>query len=434
MSGNIPDELSYEIGPAPPAVVVSRTESFLSSPGEVYSSDSNSVLRFHLTGSSMVDLSSLRLYSDLTGVLTKAVGATSTTVTGGAATEPTTPLPNSTYGIFSQMTLASGDGTVLESLNDCVVLSRIIESMSFGRQWANTGGTFLNAWFDPAYRNNLGTSTRYEVGAIKMLGFLNSGKYVIPNSFGGIVLTLTIAPGRQIFTGRGGYGDNFNLQMRGTSLHYDSCLMSERYQAHYNQSYLSGGFRIVFDSYQGHTSNTLTSTASQQTTLAIAGKRSKAIMSVLRRQAYINNVAFSDKSATAFLSHTTGLPPHYSYEFSGVRMPPSGISNVPQAHNECLKICYSTHDTHRECSSMNAWSFDHQEGTYATRDAGTFIMGLDLEKFTSSGESGLAINPSSTSLILDANFTDNTGPYQLDTFLIRSQSVTVANGRILIDF
>ena len=143
----------------------------------------------------------------------------------------------------------------------------------------------------------------------------------------GLVISLTIAPGRQIFTSRGGGGEDFNLTMSDVQLHYDSCVMTPRYNQFYQQSYASGGFRVVLDTYSAHTVNSLTSGAGTQVTLSLAAKRAKGIMSVIRCQAFINSQDYSHYSATGFLSQTDTGSFQYAYESQGTRMPPSSIDS-----------------------------------------------------------------------------------------------------------
>lgn len=425
----IPSELTYEAAAAPEAVVVSRSEAFLTSPTPTHDSSAN-VIRFHLTGNQMLDLASVRMYATLDWVMAApAAGA-------GDAEEICV---NSTFGIFSSLEIASGGGVVIERIDDAVCLSQIVANLSYAKDWSEGPGSFLNAQLDPRKRwRDPATTRRFQIGALKLLGFLQSGKFVNPNAFGGLVFTFTLAPVKQLLSRNADDATaGFGLRMTDVKLHYDVCTMSNAYTQWFDQQYLRKGFRVVWDSYQAHTSVALSS-GEGDVHLPMSGRRVKAIMMVVRPQTHSNSI-LHENSSTAFISNVT---PGYSFEVSGTRYPPTPITEYQRAYTEALKLCYATGD-HQRCGMgydhfTNNFRIVNPAGAAATDtiafQGGKLVMCMDFEKFNTSGESGITVPPTGLTAVISMNGLTGGATKTLDAYMIRSQSVTVVAGSVMVDF
>lgn len=464
----IPDELTYESSPQPEPVVMIRSETFLVAPADATSS-SSSVIRFHITGNQMLDLASLRLYANVAWKRSA----------GGA-----TIFPNPTAGLFSTLEIAAGSGVVIERLEDCVALQQLVSNLSYSAIYANHAGSFTGNSFQAVERtydygipatadtnnNNVPTQASVatimadttqnsqfpighpmEIGVLKLSGFLHSGKFINPNAFGGLVITLTMAPATQVAYVYPATA-SCDCRLSNIKLYYDMCTMTPAYQEWFDQQYMRKGFRVVFDSYMARHKFTPTGPGVYQ--IPLSGRRVKGCMAVIRDKAHATTAGGTDNEAGWRNASTNFLAipqPNYSIEISGQRFPPSAIDSIQRAHNETLKLCYASHDVQR--CAISYYEFTKSilasgvyiaattNPLYAGTTAGKFVMCVDFEKYTSSGESGVSIPPSGFSLSFGASglVTEGAAPVDprdqdLTVYLIRSQAVSVFSGQVVLDY
>lgn len=552
--GYVPPEFTYELTPAPEAVVAFRQEQYLLGNVSKYSNQGgpgqSNELVFTLTGDQMVDLSSIKLIVDATvSNLPTYTRSNPAYINRWNAFEIADPSAMDEADMFGQWTAASREGRgtwnihmassmswfrslevktrageSIELIQDAVTLGRMVECMSFARSHCDRDGSFHNSEWDPADRNakwelsaplqsgdgsagqntalGMTASCTIEISALKLLGFLNTGKFIKASMFGGqpgtggggITFTFTMAEDHKIFTLHPD-GTTFTaggarpaLSFENVRLVYDTCIMSDAYTQWFRSTYENRGMRIVFDSYQGYTEVPLVGLAHQTVNLQVQAKRAKALLFVLRwsqnRNLWITN--FTAFESEMFRKGVKGAS--YQLNANGVRYPNTPIDSAAKAHAQLLTVCYARSDVHRDCISVAEFTnnFSRQPHTNASekyneygygripdaisfRTCGCFIGTVDFEKYNTNGESGIALSPSSTTLQLTfpefysntlsdielaAYNTDYRGkmslPYKRDeldggsqgvadtlvltVFLIRSQAITVANGRVLLDY
>lgn len=421
----VPPELEYEMPPQPEPVVVSRSEAYLTTPSTSYDTDSNKILRFSITGDQMLDLSSIRIYADMDYKK------------GGNALDGAKDFVADNLGLFESIEIATASGVVIERIDDANLLSVIMSHLCFGEDWSNTTGSYSNSQKALMARTIGG---RFEINALRLCGFLHSGKFVQPSILGGgIVFTLTLASGNKLVTQKTVLDSNGNvvsayaapkLTLTNVKMHYDLCIMSQRYQEWYYRQYATKGFRIVWDSYQGHTTNTVALPANEvQVPIQVTAKRCKAIVMVLRKDADVNPTGL-DQYPGAFLS-TGFVNGRYQLDVAGVRYPPSAIDSYARAHTEAVKVCYSNGDVQTENIPLHRFAQDWASTNVSTTRQGQFLMCLDFEKYNSSGESGIVIAPNAARFSMTFG---GTGSTELATYLVRSQSLTVVGGQVVVDY
>jgi len=138
----------------------------------------------------------------------------------GATTTPNNPaatalvhsenatLMTSTYEWFKELVVSSGSGVIVERVDDAHVLAQLIDSIAYSEAWGNAAGSFYNAQKKPFDRNSRETwnftegkaEAELEIGALKLMGFLNCGTFIKPNSMQGLVFQFTLANASDIFT------------------------------------------------------------------------------------------------------------------------------------------------------------------------------------------------------------------------------------------
>lgn len=551
--GYVPPEFTYELTPAPEAVVAFRQEQYLLGNVSKYSNQGgpgqSNELVFTLTGDQMVDLGSLKLIVDATvSNLPDHTRSTLPYINRWNAYEIADPSAlaedvrfvnftsaaregrgvwnmhmASSMSWFKTLEVKTRAGESIELIQDAVTLGRMVECMSFARSHCDRDGSFHNSEWDPVDRNAkwelsapLQTSTgagsnttlgmtascTIEISALKLLGFLNTGKFIKASMFGGqpgtggggITFTFTMAEDYKIFTLHPD-GQTYTagglkpaLSFENVRLVYDTCIMSDAYTQWFRSTYENRGMRIVFDSYQGYTEVPLVGLAQQSVNLQVQAKRAKALLFVLRwsdnRNLWITN--FTAFESEMFRKGVKGAS--YQLNANGVRYPNTPIDSAAKAHAQLLTVCYARSDVHRDCVNIHEFTNDFSRNVHSDaiqyytyygygrippnvsyRTCGCFIGTVDFEKYNTNGESGIALSPSSTTLQLtfpefntttlhdieeNAYDADMKGkmrlPYKrsefsaasqgsadtlvLTVFLIRSQAITVANGRVLLDY
>ena len=456
MSTYVPPEFEYEMPPSPEPVVVSRSEAYLTTPSDSYDTESNKILRFELTGTQMVDLSSIRMYADV------QYQKGSTAQDALAARDYVV----SNMGLFQSIELTTLSGTIIERIDDANLLAVIMSHLCFSEAWSETSGSYSNSQKDIALHKT--AAGRFEINAHKLLGFLHTGKFIMPSLMGGgLRITFTLADAKKLIV-LDTASDKLKLTLSNVKLHYDACIMSQRYQEWFNRQYATQGFRIIWDSYQGHTQSSIKLSATptiQQFPIQVTAKRCKALVMVVRKTADTTpDPATPQTYSGAFLS--SGFEGgSYQLDVAGVRYPPTAIDSYARAHEEAVKVCYSNNDVQTENIPLSRfskdWAYDYPSDTsvvtevtqnttdkvvavtnstlkYVTdplsRRQGQFIMCLDFEKYNSSGESGIVISPNSARVSLALKKAGDKDDYELASYLVRSQSLTVVGGQVVVDY
>ena len=437
MSTYVPPEFEYEMPPSPEPVVVSRSEAYLTTPSPSYNTDDNNILRFELTGTQMLDLSSIRMYADL--LYQKKTGTT-----WGALDAKDEVVSN--MALFQSIELSTLSGTIIERVDDANLLAVIMSHLCFGERWAETTGSYSNSQKSLKDHRKPGTGIRLEINAHKLLGFFHTGKFVMPSILGGgLRITFTLATARKLIVLATANPADVKLTLSNVKIHYDLCIMSQRYQEWFNRQYATKGFRIIWDSYQGHTTHTFTPSPSgavpslQQFPLQITAKRCKALVMALRTKPTPSDIR---EYSGALLSEGFAQG-SYQLDVAGVRYPPTAIDSYPRAHEEAIKVCYSNNDVQTENIDYDKFTTDFGKaaattavaGGFDSDDKGRFLMCLDFEKYNSSGESGIVIAPNAARLSIAFNNKANVSDTaELSAYLVRSQSLTVVGGQVVVDY
>lgn len=456
----LPEELTYKPEPQPESVVAERHETWLQSPVPTYSPNGVGTIRFQLNTSNFVDLASINMTSKIFVKKLKASDATAQATF--AASNNLQIDVNDTYSIFSSISLATGNGTVIEQLDDVVALAQIVKSLSFSNEYLESSGSFFNGSKSNktgySYNTDTGTDAvpnsedlAWEVPVLKLLGFLNCGKIIRPSTFGGLVFNLTLAPNAQCWTvpvsTTGHPNCSFEMNLYETRLYYDEIIPTDSYRAWYNQNYETKGFRIMIDTYS-HTSSTENGTVSKMVRIPISVKRCKALISVLRPTEATTNEASLEPAQRFLCSGKNGF--RYQYTSNGTRYPPAPITSYARAHTECMKICAATHDGQRGHSCnlrdfSNNFSTGTTNNTDPVRTQGAFMMGLSLEKLGAEADTGTLLDPSTTSLefSMDGPSNDKTwvlnnglehSNFLVSTFALHASAITVMDGRVVVEY
>lgn len=429
MSNFLPSEVTYEPTSQPEPVVLNRTTNVVQSPTSPHTAADSPVIRFTLTNQQMVDLASIKMYADITATVTPANGST-TSLTG--TTYTTKLLSESTFGLFQTLEIATLGGIVIESVQDAGLLARIMKISQFSRSWCAGAGTFFNAAYNPYDRYIYTGATTYEIGALKLLGLLKSGKYLIPADMGGgLVFTLTLAPAFRSFVGQSA-GDSFTLSLARCRIVYDSLQMTPAYIAWYSAQYKSKGWQLVFDAHGG-TSNVITSSDNAQVQIALQARRAKCLVSVMRPVA-----ALTAPNMDSYALKSANMGP-YQFDVEGIKYPAVAIDSHARGADQLQVVCGSSGDPQRDSVSFLQFTSDFalatNDATKSNLENGCFIMSVDLSKFSSTDESGVTIPPSGCSLYFSTLPGQAiTANHVLSTYCVRSTAVTVINGNVTVDY
>ena len=427
MSSYLVPELTYELPALPENVVVSRQEVMQQSSSSSHEYSSTPVIRFAFNGDQFMDLGSLRIFANINTQITSA-GPTSS-VTSDVSNVKL--LPPSTYHLFQSIEVSTGSGVVIERIDDAALLAEIMMRSTWGNQWALGDGSFSNAQLQPhsraAYTAPSSTNA-WEISAHKLLGFLNSGKYLHLNSIGGLVLTLTLANPVTTHTGRAA-NEVYTCSLSNVRAFTSMITPTESYRRFYDEQYRSQGFRMYFDVH-GYTSNTVSSVSSQSLQLALTAKRAKCIVTVMRT---VDNITASNKSSYSFWS--TGWT-SYQYSIDGVPLPAVAVDGYARAHANVQNVCNTSKDAQVD-NSLSLTQFTTNfalaagDGTLANQLNGSWICAIDLERYSSTEEAGMSIAPGS--LMFNFNNTTATGAQMISTYVLKSAAMTVVDGIVSID-
>ena len=238
----IPSELVYSPEERFANVVMSRNEVSMTNATPAFTYTGNNRVEFRITSSNFIDLASLEIYAIISTVLT---GGTTTHTAANA----TKYIPEGTMSLFSDITLSSASGTVIEQVSNAQVLGQIVHNLSASPQYLDSVGSFANNQIQSYERRSAaGTGVRLRISAHKLLGFLSCGKYVKPSSFGGgLILSLTMAPDSTLGVVHGGGTAVTSLSL--VILVYDELMVTPAYADLYRQDYESQSFRIGFSSW-----------------------------------------------------------------------------------------------------------------------------------------------------------------------------------------
>jgi hypothetical protein len=376
----IPSELTYRLDPKPDSSIVQqRIESVLSNSTALHRPDSNNTIRFSINSDQFVDLSSISLYSKLQVALT----GSATHGTPGAGVVTTKVAVPSSYELFSSITLSTGSGQVIEQLSDANVIGRMMLNMLAPDRKASIE-SFTNSQDTPHERESCQTPTDFKIGALSLLGFLGSGKYIRTSDLGGLVIECQLAPNSTLFQVPA--GATASLSMTDTRLIFDSCLMSQAYIDSYKASY-SSGLALMFSSIQSHQSSIQT-TVSQNIAFNSNSSRCKGIVSVLRPTSAVGNI---EQDSTAGTSNFTDF--WYQYDVgSGHLLPSHPVNSYSRALSEVLKLQKNHSNPQCQIYNRTQFSSDYTHGTTYQQGYGKFVMALDTESFDSSPESGIKLS------------------------------------------
>ena len=171
---SIPEELTYQPSrDSVENVVLSRSEVYLQSPEPEFSPNGANRISFAINTRNFVDLGSVECYA----VISTAVPA------GTTAAGATKLHLNSTMSLFSDITISTGGGTIIEQISNADVVGQVLSLSGLSDSWCGTVGSFANAQSNPQDRDSCismidqtavadGGVTPYRLLALKMSGFL----------------------------------------------------------------------------------------------------------------------------------------------------------------------------------------------------------------------------------------------------------------------
>ena len=436
----IPDELTFQTQMQPENCIQSKVECSYLSPTAAFTAAGNNIITMNLvSGDGFVQMDSIELWMNIAGNLVTQGGAT--TVNSGVAN--TQVVVNSTMSLFSDITLSTVSGVVLESIQHGVTFGQLLTNLSYNPNYTDTVGTVGNMNSQPFNRecyaaNNplTGSPQPYRLEICKVLGFFSdTHKYLRLKDFGGgLVLSLTMAPTAATSCVRNAGTDSYALTMTNARLTWLQATVTDSYMEYYTEQFLQNGFRLMFNSVSAQ-AITVATLANQTIPLSVNYKRVKAIVCTLRDNALQSAVY----PATAFLS--SGLQ-SYAFQINGQVLPPQQITSYFRACNEAERIIYARPEILRQ----NGWTMaefctdvvvPNQAQNLGQWQNGKLMMSYDFEKYSSSQESGIALTPGATNLLL--NFVPNgasanSNNYNVYAFYFHQRAVTVVGGEVTVTF
>ncbi len=427
----IPPELVYESPKIPDNCVALRYNIMLQSPTSVFSGDSGSnQISFTLQTSNFVDLSTVELYASITSVITPTTSAT--TVYGYASTA-TCLLVNDTLSIFDSLVVTSG-GRVLEEIRNAVQLGALLKNISCSDQYLSSEGTSWNSSSNPinGQRDQYQNGTAFKINALKLLGILSCKKYVSPASMGSLTFTFTLAKSNEIATVRNG-ADTCPITLTNVQLYYDELIVTSEYQRHFNEQYQTQGWHLNFDSW-GTQSVAVSSLNNVQIPFSASCTRCKGVIAAIQdssKQGYLY-------PSTAFVS---AGQTSWQFVLGGNRYPISPVMSTARQLCEIQRFTFSIDDVQRATYSTKQLSTDVVlTGAYGivsgTVDSTNVLqnskgaMVMNLERYESNQETGIPLNPATSSLML----TNSSGltTAQVYFFWNYSRAVGIYNGNLAV--
>ena len=418
----IPTELVYSPDELYANVVMSRNEVSMTNATPAFAYTGNNRIEFRVTSSNFIDLASLEVYANISTAL---AGGTSTHTAGNA----TKYLPEGTMSLFSDITLSSASGTVIEQVSNAQVLGQVVHNLSASPGYLDTVGSFANNQVQSYERKSAaGNGVRVRISAHKLLGFLSCGKYVKPSSFGGgLILSLTMAPDSTLGVVRDA-GGTAETSLSLVTLVFDDLLVTPAYADLYRQDYESQSFRIGFSSWGSQAVN-VAAGSSRSVPFSGNARRCKALVAVSRRKDDVLNKRFP---STAFLS--SGYSSH-NFEVSGVRYPAGSCNGHSQAAEEIIKYARAKMDCQMGSNqNMAMVSSDWVESTGDDRSSqlnGKFMAVFDAEKVGTHDQSGIKLEPGSCQFNLTQTFASET---EVTFCWLYDRYVTLAEAQIMIDY
>jgi hypothetical protein len=420
MDPKIPQELVYSPPDKYANVVLARNEVSMLAPTPSFTYNGANRIEFRISSSNFIDLASIEVYATITTVLTGA-GTTHTVA------DATKYLPLHTMSMFSDLSIAAGNGTVIESVSNAQVLGQMVRILSTSEQYLNSVGSFANYQNQPFDRQSSATGVRVKISAHKLLGFLSCGKYVKPSTFGGLVLTLQLAPDASLGVVRAA-GDSATTSLSVVCLAYDDLMVSPSYQDLYREEYESQSFRIGFSSWGTQAVN-VASGASRTVPFAANSRRCRALCAASRVK---SNVLNKEYAADAFLS--SGYTSHH-FEISGIRYPQNSCQGAAAAAEQIIAFNRSKMDCQSgQIFDMTSFTTDWARTNNANRASqlnGRLLLAYDAEKVGSHDQSGLRLDPGSCALNLVQTFAAET---EVTIAWLYDRYITVSAGQIIVDY
>ena len=387
-STNIPSELVYQIEENPRDLVVSRIESSRTT-GLSHSPISNPVLRFELSTTNFVDLSTVQLYCNITNEYTKGGGSSSAFAGTASAAEISVP---STMDLFNTITVSTGSGQILQTISEAHVVNRIL-TLTASNDYLETAGSFSNISLNPLNRRRInGGQTQVRVDALQCLGFLKCGKFINPSSLGNLVFTFQMNPNSSLY--HCDALDSVNCVLSQATMYWEECIMSPSYIESYNEVYLKNGYQLMYQNYATQTLTLSAGSTSQSVNFNMNISRCKALLTAIRPDSAISNQASQELAFTS-----SGLV-EYSYMLGSMRVPQQPISSYVRSYQELLRIAYMDDSCMCDLPSFARFSTDYTKPSTTTQQInGCFVAGVDLEKYGSTNKSGIPLSGSSQFIV-----------------------------------
>lgn len=427
---SIPEELTY--APSRDSVenvVLSRNEVYLQSPEPSFTPSGANRITFQINTRNFVDLGSVEMYAIISTAVAIADGTPSTTTTG--ADDGTKLHINSTMSLFSDITISTGSGTIIEQISNADVVGQMLALSGLSDAWCETVGSFANAQCDPQARDAcVGGVTPYRLLALKMSGFLTgSHKYVRPSSMGGLHISCTLASNAAIMRVRDA-ADNAVLTLTQTRLFYDELQMAPSYTRFYEEQYENRGLQVIFPSY-GCQVGQITSNGPETVPFSASAQRCQALMAAVRVKSHGTE---KEQNSLAFVHPgAAGANWSYTWEIAGARLPPSGVTSYTRAFHEVMKIAGSRHDSSQSLFKLSDFSTsDTVAGN--TYTGGKFIAAVDCEQLESSSQTGIRLSPGSNNLLLHYPSLANGTPYDVFVVWMYDRALTIVQGQASVTY
>lgn len=420
---SIPEELTY--APTQDSVqnvVLSKSEVYLQSPEPEFSPAGASRITFQINTQNFIDLSSVEMYAKLS---THVIGAADPSTTTNGTAGATKLHLNSTMSLFSDITISTGGGTIIEQLSNAAVLGAVLGDMGLSDEYCATVGSFSNSQCDANDRDACIDGTEsYRILALKMSGFLTgSQKLVRPSSMGGIHISCTLAPNVELMVVRNA-ADNATFKMTETRLYFDEVVVSPSYLQYYTEQYEGRGLQIVFPSY-GSQLGQINGNGPETVPFSASAMRCQALMAAVRLKA--DNV----KIANSLGFRAPGADFSYTYEIAGARLPPAGISSYARAFDQILKISGHKHNSQHSLFKLSDFNSNY---SVANRTGGKFVAAVDCERLESSSQTGIRLSPGSNNLLLRYGGLTNGEAHDVFIFWMYDRALSVVQGQSTVTY
>lgn len=422
MSEVLPSEFNFEADDFPSDVIV-RKETVKQKITGDYSGAGTSSFSIPVNSpSAFIDPQSIKMYAKFT----TAVGGAGNTLNG---TDATDVLLNSSYCIFSSVSLSTGGGALIEQVSDAAIVGAVYEVITSNDQWKDGQGTHFAQQLHMVSRFSVYNQT-LRIGAIELLGFTKLEKYVRLRDFGGLSFNFTLANPSFVHVMRTNAG-TIAQTLSEISLTYDLIHVDSAFSAYYDQEVWGKGYSLYIKSIT-NASQQYSGTAVASLTFPVTTKRALQCLAVIREVAKLTAV---EENSLAFMSQGFDS---YQFQIDQNFFPRSPVNSYSELAAMLLDTCHERDSS--ECVALQTlnrlnlvteWAKTTLSTGLQDRN-GKCVLSLDLQHYSSNPMAGVEIG--SQGLVLHVGNSLTANSKQVNVMVVHHRRITVsADSGVLIE-